>query len=62
MCGLAEPPIGVSQFADLGELLRGRGDVLWPVLAAIGRMVLVTGSRQRRSVAIRDVTIPSRYR
>ena len=33
---LAEPPIGVSQFADLGELLRGRGDVLWPALAAIG--------------------------
>ncbi len=33
---LAESPIGVGQFADLGKLLRGRGDVLWPALAAIG--------------------------
>lgn len=33
---LAEPPIGIRQFADLGEFLRGRGDVLWPALAAIG--------------------------
>ena len=33
---LAESPIGVGQFADLAEFLRGRGDVLWPALAAIG--------------------------
>jgi hypothetical protein len=33
---LAESPIGVGQFADLAELLRGRGDVLGPPLAAIG--------------------------
>jgi hypothetical protein len=34
---LAETPIGVSQFADLGELLRGWGDVLWSAQAAIGK-------------------------
>ena len=33
---LAEAPIGVGQFADLAEFLRGRGDVLRPALAAIG--------------------------
>jgi len=33
---LAESPIGVGQFADFVELLFGRGDVLWPALAAIG--------------------------
>jgi len=33
---LAESPIGVGQLADFIELLFGRGDVLWPALAAIG--------------------------
>jgi len=33
---LAKASIGVGQFADLAEFLRGRGDVLWPALAAIG--------------------------
>jgi hypothetical protein len=33
---LAEAPIGVGQFADLAEFLRGRGDVLRPALASIG--------------------------
>jgi len=32
---LAESPIGVGQFADLAEFLRGRSDVLGPALAAI---------------------------
>jgi hypothetical protein len=33
---LAKAPIGVGQFADLAEFLRGRGDVLRPALASIG--------------------------
>jgi hypothetical protein len=32
---LAESAIGVGQFTDLAEFLRGRGDVLGPALAAI---------------------------
>ena len=33
---LAESPIGVGQFAELAEFVRGRSDVLWPALAAVG--------------------------
>jgi len=34
--GLAESPIGVGQFANFGEFVQWRADVLRPALAAVG--------------------------